>query len=319
MKRYFALIIDFFCVLIFGSLFAIIFGILSFGSTHLVSGRTLSFSHDIFFYSALSMIPIVMICLPCCMQLYKTRHKKNPVGSFICYVVLNLFLWIALFPLQITISNNIKNKLGPISELTENEELSKGYFRQVDGETYYYLEDSVDKSAKVVTMDSHKSPESVPFFQDVDISEKIAPYADPLIKNAQSKSSRKLREILFNFNSFITKSWNNGFISWLCFLTFAFALGSVYAFIQFSDWRLINTYLCITLSFGVIYLNCIYFTPSFDHIRASLYEFFYGHGGFSHLVQREVDVPLCTINLLIGVIFTIIGIINSIINKKRNN
>lgn len=318
MKRYFSLILDFIFVLFFGVFIGILFFILSFESTHLIAGRTLHLSKDILTYAYLLIVPFVLLIIPCAMMLYKTRHRKNPVGSFICYTILVLVIWMGLFPLHFIVSNKLLPKIVPYEQLDQDTELSKGYFRTVNDETHYYLEDSVDNSAYVVTIDSKSEPERVPFFHNIDISKEIEPYNDPLVKFSMQDTSFSLVSQLQSLFSTLLRIWNKNFLAWLCILSFAFALASPYAFIRISSWRLINSFCCLMGFIFVLGINILYFYPQFDSIRSSLYELFYGHGTFSFFSKNELDAPLFFLNLIIGFIFSISGILIFTVKNKGN-
>lgn len=303
------------CALTAGTLFIV----LSFESKALVSGQSNHFSKEIILYALIVIVPSIIFMISCALSIYKIRHLANPVGCTIAYVVLMLVSWLGFFPLHQIFSAKLMQNLPPLETVTSNSEISKGYFRTTSTGTHYYLEDSTNHVAPVVTLNNKISPNDSPKFQNIDITEETKPFNDPLIKNTMGTSPNNLSKIFIALIRQSQNYWKNGYLAWLCFCSLGFALGSCYCFIRFSSWRLINMFLCIISTLGILFFNMTYFSPALDSFRSALYSIFYGHGLFAGMVRREIDVPLFFLNMITGTLFTAAGFIISAVRNKRGN
>lgn len=317
MKRYFALTLDYLFLLVAGILLGTFFLVLSYDSTLLIAGRTIAFSKDIIAHAYIQVVPEILFFIPCGMMLYKIRHLSNPTGSAIAFLILCLLTWFGIFPLHNFLSSKISGNIVPLQEIQKQVTLSDSYFRKINGSTYYYLENHAQAIPKVVEIDSADPSENTPLITTLDVSEQTFPYKDPLVKQNMEGSNVNYGNVIVSVIGQGFNAWKNGFIAWLCFCSLGLALCGIYSFIRFSDWRLVNAFMCIGLTVVIIWFNHFYFTPEMTTFRNFVRDLFYDKGAFSSLTKREVEVPLMFINLIFGVLTTASGFIISAIRNKR--
>lgn len=323
MKRPISLTFYFLFSLIAGSLIGIIFYILYFNSTIMVAGETVKFSKDFFIFALKDIIPLVIIFSPAAMIIYKARHKENPVASAIVYAFLCAFAWILLFPLQMTFSEKISKNIPPKEEIQNSKEISGGYFRNINSSTFFFVENSKDKKAKVIEIANSDNPsffaeeKEISVAKDSEFASYSSPYRDSLVKETASTLFVKPIQVFKNFIDRCYNAFECGFISWLCFCSVGLLMSSMYAFLKVSEWKLINIFTSLILFISAIFINDFYFSPAMNGARAILYELFYKCKLFLFLSNKGADVPLMFANILLTMIALVCGILISNITKKH--
>ena len=242
-------------------LFAILF-MFSCNITMFVTGLPASFFSLHFFLTGLLIsFPLVCIIVQVLLILYMIRHPQKQVLSLICYAVFGLLSWLLFIPTDLKLiaryeSDDIDSRI----ELT-----SPGVFRKESNGVFYYARIDEDGRADGLFIDTTgflgTEGTVLPFF-DVPVSNETAfPYSDILLKNAL-QPPHLVTYPLAVYNAILTAaqySLSLGFLSWLCFTTFALALLSVYG-IQFtSSWKLANVACVITAAVVVIFCNYLYY------------------------------------------------------------
>ena len=105
-----------------------------------------------------------------------------------------------------------------------------------------------------------------------------------------------------------------GLPTWLGFLSLAMALTSIYALSGFTSWRIANYSLCGIIYAAVLFWNGFFWTPDMTFFRNMN---FMHAGPFNYFKQWTSSPFMISINLLLTLILTTIGIVSVIIKKKR--
>lgn len=323
MKRPISLTLYFLATLVFGSLIGILFYILYFNSIILVAGETVKFSKDILAFAFKDIIPVIIILSPVSMIIYKARHKGNPVSSAIVYAFLCVFVWIFLLPMQMSLAQKICKNTIQKTEFQNSKEISGGYFRKIGSSTFFFIENSKNQKVRVIEISNSNDPnffakeEEISVASDSEFANYSRPYRDSLVKNNSTNLTTNSIHIFKNLNNRAFEAFNNGFVAWICFCSLGLLMCSMYAFLQISEWKLINIFTSLLLFFSVIFVNNFYFSPIMDRIRASLYELFYKGGIFAFISNKGVDVPLTFANIILTAIALTCGILISKLNKAK--
>ena len=260
-----------------------------------------------------------------CLIIYKIRHLTNPVATAITFVILSLTTWLVFLPVgQIIKQNAFQNfKIAD----TENISLSSGYFRKINDKYFYFLTDENIETKTADTLllydawnpDKIGKPETISTKSISELGKSSEPYKDPLIKQNMSDIPLPVLNLIAIFTKSVTRSWQNGIISWLCFCSLGILMGSVYSFIKISSWRIVNFTYIVLIQFGAVLLNTVYYLDGFFNIRLFLNKLFYG-SDFSRLQYFQtklIQCPLVIINLILAVIIFATGTIITAVKRKR--
>lgn len=323
MRKILSLILDHFVIIICGTILGLFVFNQYFNSISLVAGKNLSFSKEAFFYGLFQTLPVTFFLVSFASVLYKIRHKSYPKASFITYCCLSLITWGVFFPITLTFQKKVFENMTPINELKNNQPLSGNYFRKSDGKIYYFIKDSSQDLAPVFLLSNPDNPESFAEEKSIDISpesdfsKNSEPFRDPLSHESMRGIPYALIETFSSLKIQAFNSWHNGIIAWLCYCSFGFALCSVYSFIKFSSWKMINAYLNLTFTGLIIWFNYFYYTSKCQSFRNFLRSFFYDGGKLMFFTDRSIEFPLMLINSFIGLVLLTCGIIISILRNQE--
>ncbi len=323
MRKILALILDYFVILLCGTILGLFVFNQYFNSISLVAGKNLAFSKDAFFYGLFQTIPVMYLLVFFSLVLYKIRHKAYPKASFITYCGLALVTWGLFFPITLTLQNKVYENLVPIKEIKDGLPISGNYFRKTDGKIFYFVKDSNQGQSNVIQFISPENPEAFAEEKSLDISNESEfykssdPFRDPLSHDSMTGIPYALIETFSSIKIQAFNSWHNGIISWICFCSLGLALCSVYAFIKFSSWRMVNAYLTLAFTGIIIWFNYFYFTAKCTSFRTFMRNFFYDDGKLSFFTDRNIDFPLVVINCLISLVLMTCGIIIAILRKQE--
>ncbi|MBR1638452.1 MAG: hypothetical protein IJ688_03600 [Treponema sp.] len=318
MKKAINLIIMYFVFLILGTVFGTLLYTMFSNLLNYVAGSKLTlFSVESLFQSFfyISLCMIILICPA--LSFYRVRHPGG-FSQAMAYIILSAFTWILLLPLDYklisSMSENIKNE-------KEHTPLSKDYFRQVDGEVYYFTNDFEYTQTGALEADAivihsvgdngyvnFRPVRDTPSFK---LNIAAAPFREILVsENFRSKTSTSV----VNFRILageIVNCLSAGFLHFLFYLSFALALCSIYALTNLFDWRLLNSALLFLLSALVMGFNSDFFASWLSEIAVrtdgnAVYRF----------LARWTSEPLVFVgNCLFTLVIMIVWIVTSAIKR----
>lgn len=324
MRKVIALILDYFLILLFGFMVGMFIFLQYFDSISLVAGTKVTLSREIVLYGVFSTLPVLFILAPFGMMLYKLRHRSNPKATFATYCLLCLVNWLFFYPLTLTLQNQVVKTLNS-ENLNKQNDLSADYFRKSCGKLYYFSHKSQKGKAEVILVEDPLDAECFATETEIDVSNDSAfekdsyPFHDPLIMESMTDIPYSIINIFRAIKTQAIHAWGYGIISWLCFCTFALALVSFYSMIKFSSWRLVNALLMMFFTAVVIWFNDFYFSTLNDGPRNFLRSLFYDSGRLNFFIDRGIEFPLALINLLVALIFTVFGIMLTILRNQEDD
>lgn len=246
---------------------------------------------------------------------YRIRHSYGVLQTC-SYVLIFLLTWLVIFPANAKLKAFVKANF---SIDQKKEALTGGYFRKVGDKIYYLVEDyNFDKTTRMIEIDTD---EDLPVkygvvFSDDDFELLTAGknYRDVIIKSTFSDSSMPN---LINFRSLVEygeKALEGGILSYLCFLTLALALFSVYGITAFFEWHLLSVCAVAFFSAGILSFNTLYFSPAFANLKNHIYNI----SLFNFLNGFIDDSFLLFANCAFSLIFIAFGIVVFILHKSSD-
>ena len=283
-------------------------------SLGLIAGRTSPvFTKQNMILSFFVISQFIVFILGFLLISFKIRHKGNFL-QLIAFIIAQVLTYCVVFPLSHHFEDKYidKYKLDDIS--TELTELSPGYFRETDGNIYYFLNDENSSAVKIDLSDEGDSEMAVSDWIGFStLTRNAIPYKDILIKNSfQAKNSTYS---LFGTLRQVAKiDLFHGWTYWLGFLSMALALSSIYALSNLTSWRLANYTIC-----GLIYGLILFWNGFFwSHQLTSFRNLNFISSGPFGILKNWVSSPfLVFTNILLALIMIVYGIISSILKKKR--
>lgn len=295
-----------------------------FNAVSLVVGKSSVFSAEILVYGIFSILPIIFMTSSMFLSFYKTRHLSSPVSSCITYALLSLVTWFVFYPVTLIIQERAITILTPIEELESTQDLSGGYFRNINGTVYYFIKDSKDDIAEVARLYDSKSPNefakvgTISVSSTSNFSEAEAHFNDPIIRESMGSMPMNISRIFVFYKNKAERMWDTGIISWLFFCSMGLALSSVYGLLRVSSWKLINTVWILLTSVLILWFNFLYFQPLFGQIRRTVNNFLFEPGKSNFFLDNEIELPLFCVNILISIILILIGILRTASHKNRS-
>ena len=326
MRKVISLILDYFLTLIVGFAIGMFICIQYFDSINLVAGERFFVSKEIIVLGIFYTLPVLFLLLPFALVLYKTRHKNNPVLSCATFAVLSLLNWFIFYPVTLKLQNVAEKKF---SENARNptffklNDLSSGYFRRANGKLYFFNKETESNSAEVILLEDSAAPLDFAKEEKIDVSENSdfykssSPFRDPLVKETMTDIPYQVINVFHSIKFQAIRTWNYGFIPWICFCSLGFALCSLYSLIKLSSWRMINALTALVFTGLIIWFNDFYFSPLNNGMRNFLQSLFYEGGKLNFFIDKGIEFPLMLINLLFGLIFTIAGIVIAIFRNRE--
>ena len=227
--------------------------------TFLIAGEALAvFSISLFLQGVFISFPVCMIVSAMLLTLYLIRHPALPVVPLCMYAALVAVAWLVLIPLCTKFSQSYAQKQ---VQVTEQRAVSPGFFRHENGYLFYYSRVSYDKSVDGICVDSANNDGKVYTFEGLPLAQTKKNFSDSLIE--ETIAMPKLFMLLIQVSSILKKSgdaaWSAGHAWWLCFASFGLALLSVVGLRRVTSWRLLNTFVIIFATMGIIILNALYY------------------------------------------------------------
>lgn len=313
MKKALKLFLSYFGWLITGIIIGTFFNSLYLHSLRLVSGMSspvLSRENIIVsFFTIAQTLPFITGFL---MIAYRIRHPGN-ILQLLAFILVQFLSWGILFP----VTNHFERKYKEtnLTAFMQNSSpLSEGYFRDVDGTIYYFLNENNTSAVKIDTSENGTS-EIITYDMIArnQLLNEALPYKDVLIKdsfNARSSAYSFLGTLV----QIAKRDFMRGWTYWLGFLSLALALTSIYALSGITAWRIANYSICGMVYGAVLFWNGFFWTPEMTAFRNLN---FMHAGPFNYFKQWTSSPFMISINLLMTLILTTIGIVSLIIKKKR--
>ena len=110
------------------------------------------------------------------------------------------------------------------------------------------------------------------------------------------------------------QAWDDGFLTYLGFLSIALVICSLYGITSFFEWKLINVSMLFISYFMILVVNSVYYMPYLTELKNRLV----ANVVISKLGNYINDPLICVINLLFTVIFVVAGIIKFALHKHAN-
>ncbi len=325
MKKIISLLSCYFLTLIVSFAIGLFIFMQYYDSINLVAGMNFSNIYEKLILGLFRTLPVIYILLPFSLILYKIRHKDNPVISFITFAVLTALNWFVFFPLTLKIQVSVEKNLFEKNYSAQKNTLSKGYFRKANEKLYFFNKGTEENDANVILIEDFTNPLDFAKEEKIDISENSNfakdsfPFKDPLVKETMLDIPYSVINIFNSIKIRALHSFSYGYVSWLCFCSLGFALASLYAFVKFSSWRLVNAVSVLLCSSALVWFNDFYFCTQNNSMRLSLEKLFYSGGKLNFFIENGIAFPLMIINLTIGFVFLICGIITAVIRKRDFN
>lgn len=313
MKKALKLFLAYFGWLIAGMIIGTFFYSLYLHSLRLVSGMSAPvFSREtliVSFFIVAQTLPFITGFL---MIAYRIRHPGNFL-QLIAFILVQFISWCILFP----VTNHFEGQYldNHRTALIQNAgPLSEGYFRDVDGDVYYFLNKNNSSAVKIDTSEEGTTEVITDNWTAFgQLSAAALPYKDILIKdsfNAKSSAYSFLGTLLAVAKRDLMRGWTY----WLGFLSLALVLTSIYALSGITAWRIANYSMCGILYGAVLFWNGFFWTPDMTYFR----NLNFMHAGLFNYFKQWTSSPFMVfINLILTLILTTVGIVSVIIKKKR--
>ena len=284
-----------------------------------VAGRDIKFFENRDLYRAVFYIAYCLVFFICpLIAYYRIRHPGG-IPQSIAYILICLITWLLLFPVLYELNKLCDRHFSPeTAKIT----LSKGYFRQLDNRIYYFTEDFSPNQegqleANTVVIDTNEYGD-VYFNQLIDVDLELLkaayPYKEILIKETFTE---KILELPYNMKTLVEhqkQAWDDGFLTYLGFLSIALVICSLYGITSFFEWKLINVSMLFISYFMILVVNSVYYMPYLTELKNRLV----ANVVISKLGNYINDPLICVINLLFTVIFVVAGIIKFALHKHAN-
>ena len=296
--------------------------------TSLVAGQGLpSFNFAYFLNGIFVFTPVVLIVSGVLMCLYLIRNSSPSWLPLIVYALLYVASWCLLMPLNFLLYNKIVNT-GAVGEVSKADSdtslgtllkepdvvLSPGYFRH-EGDDFIFYYSFVDENnvADGMCIIPEAKNQHVQTFSAVALPLK-ADFSDNLIKDTVDMP-QSVSTLVRYFRLLIQiahKEFSEGFLVWLSFATISLALLSVAGLRHVSKWRLINVLMLICATVCIVVFNIFAYTESaMESVKNTV------NGIASFLPSKNPFAAI--VNVLIFVLFTIIGFVIDIHRKSETD
>ena len=320
MKKALALLLSYIATLVICVIVGEFVYMLYYNTTALIAGRPiLFFSRQALVNGFFTVTPVVILFSGIILSCIRIRHPHG-IFPFIMYCILAAATWGALYPAYLTFSLKVNHT---VTVQEPAQPLTSGYFRRSGGTTYYLLSDLKKDSVEDIVIRNTDNPaDSVSIgTAERDVIEKeSAPFRDSLVRETISPAPHRLSLCVDLIELHAEQAWKGGWIRWLCFASLGFALFSSYALSFCSEWRLINILYLFIMQAGIISFNTLYYTVYFAGYRGKDQPLRLAAERFKYTgFFKYIDDPMlvCT-NVLISVIFIIIGIIAVCARVRRS-
>ncbi|WP_027729281.1 hypothetical protein [Treponema sp. C6A8] len=318
MKKALYFILIYLVLLILGTLLATFLYSLYLNVTNFTAGRPMALfqTPDLiksFFY--ISSCYAFLICPVLCY--YRIRHAFGPLQTF-AYIFIFALTWAVVFPMNYKLKTFVNNNYD-FGKIEAEQGLTGGYFRKVGDKIYYLVEDyNFDRVTRIIELDTENDIPAryrVVFSdEDFELLKAGKSYKDIIIKSTFDDSSIANFINLKSLVEYGENSFSKGFIAYLCFLSLAFAICSVYGLSSLFDWNLLNVCAVVVTLSAILIFNSIYFSAGFAPVIRQIYKI-----GFFDFTNRFIQESfLVFVNSVFGLLLTVTGIIKFILKKSAS-
>lgn len=318
MRVFFSLLIAYILLCVFGtallaSLITVYMGCLAY-----VVGQPINLiSIDVFIESAKISFPIVILFSQMFLILSVIRNlKKQRILSVITIVSLALISWGGVLPLYYKYINYDVNLLS-----IQSKKSSAGYFRYCEDGLYYFTKVYDDKKVDGIVIDIKSNYQNQNIFEvynnKVVTIKEADIYSDVLVKRVVDFPGffKGCVFDLYHLCNIARKSFSNSILAWIMFSSLGAVLTSLIFLRTFSRWRLVNAFIVLFATIGIIKLNVILFGVGIqgkilEYINLINHELNQLWGGFA-----GYGSPLC---FIVNLLFNIIVVLTGILCNSRN-
>jgi hypothetical protein len=311
MKSVIGFIIIFFGACLFGSSVIAVFYMFYIECTCFVAGVPQSFfSVPVFLYGFAQALPIILLLSPMFLSLYRIRHPSGFIFPLTVFICLNILIWSILLPFSIRLLESI-----PENPVAGQHILSPGYFRTKDNTVYYFTSVS-DKNTAAglgINLNEIDKPKNDIFaFNDMLLQKDAgSTFTEPLVRDTLAVPSL-LKKIFSLFTILLSEAviyLGKGLAGWALFASLGLTLATVYGFVNFFSWRLLNGFQVVFMTIGIFLLNSLYYgTGLFWGLDTWL-------NGYTVKMFSFPIPSIAAINVICCVLFLITGIISAIRHK----
>lgn len=287
------------------------------GCMNYVVGQPLSlFSFEAFRLGVDISLPLVIIFIPMFLVLSLVRHSKNNrIIGILTVTLLSAASWIFGMPAFLKMESGKAD-----SSIIRQQRLSAGFFRMSDDTLYYFTNVDEENKAEGIAIkcQSDKQNFSVIHNQKIEFAE-AENFSDILVKRVVEMPPLLFNCImdLQNLSYACVRAFSASNASWIYFCTFALALVFVFCVSDVSQWRLINALFVLLSTSAVIKLNCICYGISFYQKYVPLLGTLDQKMSSMHGFNGAQSVLCVFVNVILIIVFVVIGIISKITGRKR--
>lgn len=299
------------CGTIFGGLLFMLYNVIT---SYVIGSQMNYFLPNIFLDGMLICFPPLLFFIPMLRLLSLVHHKtKKNIFALATICVLSLAFWIFLVPIcekAAHAGDALFEK--PPSELTE------GYFRKLDSDTYYLssVKNKYIDALKFENDDSQKNQaeRKVELVKDrrmVFERDKYG-FSDPLVgeRLQPSKIFAAIFQGLYSMEKSAFSACASGLKNWLFFSSIMVALLSVGALINSSSWRLVSAFWILFTTITIIALNFLYMNFYFAPLTRQLDSM----GSFFIMIKNNFQFIM---NCVISAVLIIAGTLCKIFVKNN--
>ncbi|EID85846.1 hypothetical protein MSI_02740 [Treponema sp. JC4] len=315
MKKALYFILIYLVLLILGTLLATLLYSLYLNVTNFTAGQPMALfqTGDIiksFFYISACYAFLIgpVLCY------YRIRHPFGAAQTF-AYIFIFALTWTVVFPMNYKLKTFVNNNYD-FATVEKEQGLTGGYFRKVGDKIYYLVEDyNYDRVTRIIELDTESDQAAryrVVFSDEAfELLKAGKPYKDIIIKSTFEDSSITNFINLKSLVDYGETSFSKGFIAYLCFLSLAFAICSIYGLSSMFDWNLLNVCAIVVSLSAILIFNSLYFSAAFQPVIRQIYKI-----GFFDFTNRFIQNSfLVFVNTVFGLIITTAGIIKFILKK----
>lgn len=260
-----------------------------------------------------SFFQILMQCLPFCLVLaclglifYFIRHPEKSIFPKLVYFLLGLGIWLFFIPFLISLQKPVKT----IDAESNQRLLSTGFFRNTNNSIDFITKILPNSDAQGVRITNTNEMESF-YFDESYLNKSLQ--IDPLFEKTVQLTP--ILEVLKEFYIFAQKevllSLEQGYLAYLMFASFGFALLSIFFIKHLSSWKLINISFVVALFVFICKLNrsifaSLYFARIFDYFYKNKLIWLSNKNNFQFFI-----------NMSISCILILIGLIHYIVESKK--
>lgn len=316
MKKAFGLVLTYFLFLIIGTAIGMFFYYVYLNIQSSVAGLPFEFFKKEDLLRVLFYVLGCFLLFACPAMVYVRISNKGGILRFIFFIILSCLTWGVFVPLLGHFEKKVSYDTKDSSKI-----LTQGYFRQNGDKIYYFTNDYnknpyLDTTSIVIdtTPEGGVDVEQIKPSRDFILFRDSAPYSDILIKKAFGQSDS---QPIISFAMIMERAMNSfekGWTFFLAFLSLGLLLASLYGTADLFRWRLLNTGFLMIMTFCVLAAHTLYYHPVFTSFRR---QYINGKGFFIFLAKYMDEPLLVLVNVVLSLIFIIIGIVRFATRNKR--